>query len=690
MKKYLFLAIFGAFYALGGGALHAASIPFSQYGAIQNVQNYSSNPFWNPNGPYNQRIVPQAVYVTGPDVTSGDCQRTVAYLIAEYCNQNNRCIGQVLSDIRPTIVLQLSRLPGHNFATACVGYIDGEFQNYVNTAPTIDTTATFPTATMPNPNIYNDSGGGTIVSPPTPALPKWQQEMKQRTEELERLQSESSAGEQTLARVDFPKTINDVSFVDRVANMAAGYAPYADKSAYVPIDIESMEDYLGRLKVADYAAWCAHTHADECDARPEQEQTYANNDDADNTNADNTGNNDDNENASDDEILEAILKVLGADTQVQEEFFKALALSYIEKNRADETVHLDDAFVLNFLGDGNNLEKYKSGLVGLTGETKDDKLGIDINWDDVLIAVSNVLDNANKKRGLLVCENNRSLQFSVDAVAWAATAIAAVFTLFAGGAGGVAVAAGRAAIGAGLKAAATVAAKAGGKIAAKNLSKRAGKQYAKAAIKLGMKRNMRGYAKYKGRGVLRNGVKTFVKQVGLNMTKKRVLIGGGAGLLWITGADAAARSSVMDGMQRAAGTFYSIVSSDEDKEIVNCQDLDHQEGCYSVCGDAGAGNDDLNTKILYPMFKKRYCVNPDDYSLYEIKSDKSRGDPLVFDAKQWDKMKQDIKSKIQDKGKCDYNEDDIDMYIGYWLHDPDTLNPSKNDLVIEDILRLDD
>ena len=37
--------------------------PFSKYGQIQNVQNYSSNPFWDPSSPYNQRVCVVGVFV---------------------------------------------------------------------------------------------------------------------------------------------------------------------------------------------------------------------------------------------------------------------------------------------------------------------------------------------------------------------------------------------------------------------------------------------------------------------------------------------------------------------------------------------------------------------------------------------------------------------------------------------------
>ena len=111
MRMY-FKTLFAFFASLCGvaNAYQPTSTPFSQYGQIQNVQSYSSNPFWTPGSPYNQRM-PQAVYVDGPEINAGDCQRVVSSLVANVCTTINNCSGAQLSDIRPTLMLQLSRHP---------------------------------------------------------------------------------------------------------------------------------------------------------------------------------------------------------------------------------------------------------------------------------------------------------------------------------------------------------------------------------------------------------------------------------------------------------------------------------------------------------------------------------------------------------------------------------------------------
>lgn len=386
--------------------------------------------------------------------------------------------------------------------------------------------------------------------------------------------------------------------------------------------------------------------------------------------------------SADAELISYIVyQVFGPDNKAQEAFFTALATAYIAANKADQTARLNDAFVIDFLGNGNNLEKYKSGLIGLTGTDKDTQLGIDVTWDDVLITVSDVLDTATAPRGALVCENNRSWQMGIDLVGWAATIVAAVLTFYSGGAGGVAVASGRAAVGAGLRAAAKGIAKIGGKATAKQVAKKGSKQLARSAIKLGLKKDMRGWAKYKGKGVLKTGVKKYVKAVGANLKTKRAILANAGAAVYLIGGTVASNT--------AAGTIYGLVESELSKDYVNCQDLDHNEGCYTVCGD-GKGTDDLNTKALKPVLGKTYCVNEKDYALYEITSSGGRGKPLRMTQAQWKTIKQKINSSVKDRGNCDYNEDDIDMYVGFFMHDPDTLEASDQTLIIEDIIRLDD
>lgn len=239
------LCLFCTQFIIFCGLSHAADTPFSKYGVIQNVQNYSSNPFWSPNAPYNQRM-PTPVYADGPDVETGDCQRVVSGLIATTCAMQNNCIESQLSDVRPTVMLQLSRIPNGNYATACAGYIDTAFNEYVqkygNAMPT--GVVAFPHATTPNAAATESD-----FRPENPyeiQLMDWQTDVIERKLELQQLQSMNGAGNEHIEPASFPTTYADLSFSERMANSAAGYEPYRDKSAYKPIEIESQEKYLNR------------------------------------------------------------------------------------------------------------------------------------------------------------------------------------------------------------------------------------------------------------------------------------------------------------------------------------------------------------------------------------------------------------------------------------------------------------
>ena len=172
--------VFGApFQAHGVGVL-------SQYGQIQNVQNYSSNPFWSPDAPYNQRM-PQVVYVSGPDINTSDCVTIVANLVSVQCAVRNNCRDARLTDIRPAVMLELSRLPGHNFASACAGYIDTVFDEYMKNNVHVLEPAGFPdTAGKPQPEQVQIE----IKNPYAIKTPKWADGVKERTEELKNLQEQ--------------------------------------------------------------------------------------------------------------------------------------------------------------------------------------------------------------------------------------------------------------------------------------------------------------------------------------------------------------------------------------------------------------------------------------------------------------------------------------------------------------------
>lgn len=252
MKSYTISALSAFMLLLTAPAMATTfptpTTPFSQYGQIQNVQNYSSNPFWDPSSPYNQRM-PVPVYVTGTDIDTADCTTVVGALVASFCATRNNCVGMDVNDARPTITVQLASLPNHNYVTPCAGYIDSEFDKYVSqnavAAPTGKTVA-FPTATTANPTVNQQNYQFTNPYDPKPA--DWQIDMMERKNELQNLQSANTAGTSQLARASFPTTAADLSFTERIQNDAAGYAPYAGKSAYEPLNIESEEKYLNRMR----------------------------------------------------------------------------------------------------------------------------------------------------------------------------------------------------------------------------------------------------------------------------------------------------------------------------------------------------------------------------------------------------------------------------------------------------------
>ena len=232
-----------------------ANRPISQYGLIQNVQDYSSNPFWTKDSPYNQKF-PTPVYVTGPELNTADCQSTVAAMVSAYCSANNDCMDVRISDIRPFMMLQLSRMPGHNYASACSGFIDSEFESYVESHSTAmpNGTVRFPTALDANPNY--DAPEFKLENPYekkdwTWEGDEWQKEKKERSQELKDLQAMNGAGNEHLYRSDFPTTFADLSFTERAEVKAEGYEPYKDKSAFQPIKIESEDTYAARKQAIE-------------------------------------------------------------------------------------------------------------------------------------------------------------------------------------------------------------------------------------------------------------------------------------------------------------------------------------------------------------------------------------------------------------------------------------------------------
>lgn len=242
----------------------AAVSLFSDYGQIQNVQHYSSNPFWSPTAPYNQRL-PQPVYATGADLNADDCIQVVQSLVSVQCMARDNCKNTDVSDIRPTIMVQLSNLPGANYVSSCSGYIDEIFESYKrqygNTLPNRPTA--FPNATTPNPDL-NDTGGIKFENPYKQQPTKWQIEQKERADELQRLQAQNGVGSEHLVKTDFPATYADLSFSERLENDRAGLEPFKDLKAYNTLDVKSESE------------WCEeHYNSSECTAYRKRKEAAA-------------------------------------------------------------------------------------------------------------------------------------------------------------------------------------------------------------------------------------------------------------------------------------------------------------------------------------------------------------------------------------------------------------------------------
>ena len=250
-------------------AVGTAPAILSNYGEIQSVKNYSSNPFWNKNSPYNQNF-PKPIYATGADLNTGDCNRVVENLVTSYCAEHNYCRNLRISDVRPTIMVQLSQLPGHNFATSCGGYIDSAFTKFQKEYGNVSTVNLPKPASQPT-NIE-------IANPFAPKQTAAQKAVADRTAELEGLQSITTPTAGVHAEY-FPKTTADLSFTDRLANPAAGYEPYKDLESYKkPNFLGEDEEFFNRLRAQNFEKFCERRPDDAecvkwyCEQHPDDEK----------------------------------------------------------------------------------------------------------------------------------------------------------------------------------------------------------------------------------------------------------------------------------------------------------------------------------------------------------------------------------------------------------------------------------
>lgn len=276
-KQPLFFAAASVLVASGAMAVDFPQ-PMSKYGNIQNVQNYSSNPFWSPNAPYNQRM-PVPVYAQGAELTAAECQQVVSQVIAVQCGLRNNCGGMQMSDIRPAIMVQLSQMTEHNYVSACSGFVDTAFNEYKTQHAVATGHANFPTALVPGSNTNQGAPTVNIQNPYAVQTPQWLGDIVERSGELAKMQAQNAEPVE-LQPTAMPTTYADVSFSERMANEKAGYEDWqcdpktGRGCAYQTIKVETDKQRFSReaeeagarveaikaetemLKFTNYEEWC--------------------------------------------------------------------------------------------------------------------------------------------------------------------------------------------------------------------------------------------------------------------------------------------------------------------------------------------------------------------------------------------------------------------------------------------------
>jgi hypothetical protein len=245
MKKILVFSMTTATCCLVSAGSHATNFPLSQYGQIQNVQSYSSNPFYNPDSPYNQRL-PTPIYAQGTELNAGECRGIVDSIVSGQCASKNNCNGLSYTDIRPAVILELSKLSGHNYVTSCNGYIHAAFEDYKKSTSAVTITgfpSAFPSA---GPQTENPSNKLVLGNPFELKDTEWQKDRNARQKELRNLQKQNGSDDVDLDATKFPNTYADLSFTERMANDKAGYEPWKDAQAYKPIKVETDSDRYER------------------------------------------------------------------------------------------------------------------------------------------------------------------------------------------------------------------------------------------------------------------------------------------------------------------------------------------------------------------------------------------------------------------------------------------------------------
>jgi hypothetical protein len=184
---------------------------------IQNVQDYSTSPFWHPGGPYNMQIVPTPIFVGGPQLNAAQCQVAVHSAIRTQCQFRNNCRGLRAEDIRPGVIAELASRPGANYVGACAGFINPVFDEFMrqNPAPAGFPAPTRPLAPTPQPVMAGAFGQYA-------QMPQHELDRLARQRQLEALQQQTTPTP-TLVAAQMPMTFDDLPFTERMALIHEGW-----------------------------------------------------------------------------------------------------------------------------------------------------------------------------------------------------------------------------------------------------------------------------------------------------------------------------------------------------------------------------------------------------------------------------------------------------------------------------------
>lgn len=187
--------------------------------AIDNVQNYSSSPFYSMDGAYNQRF-PTPVYLKGPSIGAAECQMVVDSAIWTQCSFRNNCQNLTANDIRPSVILELSTRTDANYADTCKGYIDSAFGKYRQQVSGAVVSTNFPVATRPA--SYNQQQIIENSLSYWNQVPEYEYQEKMRQYQLENMQRQTG-GMAQLVPTQMPSTFADLSFTERMEALREGW-----------------------------------------------------------------------------------------------------------------------------------------------------------------------------------------------------------------------------------------------------------------------------------------------------------------------------------------------------------------------------------------------------------------------------------------------------------------------------------